>query len=212
MKRFECAVAIGLVVSILITSFSGFAKECDDIRQEVVRLHILANSDSDTDQELKLSVRDAVLAGTSQLFTQSENRLQAETLAAGELDDIRRIAQEEIQRQGYDYDVSVRIINRYFNTRQYDNFTMPAGRYDAVQLEIGEGAGKNWWCVMFPPMCVPAASEQSATPLEDQILELGQSPRYVPAFAVVEAIEAIQDRLDPPGTPEIELQVLEATP
>lgn len=201
MKKIDLSLTIGLIVSIILTSFTSFAQECDTIRHNVVRLHILANSDCDSDQALKLAVRDAILAGTADLFTDSQTREQAEELAAGHLEEIEAIARAEIQRQGYDYSVTARIVNRYFETRQYDNFTMPAGRYDAVQVEIGAGAGKNWWCVMFPPMCIPAASEHSDLPLEEQIHQLGQAPQYKPAFAVVEAIEAIQNRMSPPTQP-----------
>lgn len=200
MKRFELAIAIGLLCSILLTSFTAFAQECDDIRHEVVRLHILANSDSDEDQALKLAVRDAILAGTEDMFTSARTKEEAERLAAGRLAEIEALAEAEILRQGYDYQVSARIVNRFFDTRVYEDFTMPAGRYDAVQVEIGAGAGKNWWCVMFPPMCLPAAQEHEDTPLEEQILGLGEPVVYKPAFAVVEMIEAMQEHLA--GEPE----------
>lgn len=196
MKRIEIAIAIGLVCSILLTSFTAFAKECDEIRHSVVRLHILANSDDEADQTLKLAVRDAILAGTEDLFTASRSKEESEALAAERLAEIEELSKEEIARQGYDYSVTARIVNRYFDTRVYDGFTMPAGRYDAVQVEIGSGEGRNWWCVMFPPMCLPAASEQNDTPLEEQIRNLGEQPVYKPAFAVVEAIESIQEHIE----------------
>lgn len=198
MKRFDLALAIGLAASILITSFTGFAQECDDVRRAVVRLHILANSDSEEDQTLKLAVRDAVLKGTEEIFAQSRTKEEAEALVADHLREIESIAAAEIARQGYDYAVSARIVNRFFDTRVYDGFTMPAGRYDAVQIEIGSGQGRNWWCVMFPPLCIPAASDNGGTLLEEQIRKLGQPPEYEPAFALVEAIEGLLDRWNNP--------------
>lgn len=191
MKRIELAIAIGLLCTILLTSFTGFAQQCEEIREEVVRLHILANSDSAQDQRLKLAVRDAILEQTEEFFRQSQSKEQAEALAEQHIEEIRAIAKREIVRQGYDYDVTARIINRYFETRVYDGFTMPAGYYDALQLEIGSGEGKNWWCVMFPPMCIPAATADSGMELEDKIRNLGETPQYQPAFAVVEVIESI---------------------
>lgn len=195
MKRFEIALAIGLVCAIFLSAFSGFAQECEEIRHEALRLHILANSDSNADQALKLAVRDAVLEQTAGLFQASQTKEQAEAEVETRLAEIEQIAVAEIRRQGYDYPAAVRLVNRYFETREYDGFTMPAGRYDAVQVEIGAGNGRNWWCVMFPPMCVPAASEQGASSLEEQIRALGEPPQYKPAFAVVEAIESLQEVL-----------------
>lgn len=207
MKRFDIALIIGLAATILLSSFSGFARECDVVRQSVVRLHILANSDSEADQALKLAVRDAILTGTSDLFHTPQTKEQAEAAAAAHLQEIEALARAELARQGSDYAVAARIVNRFFDTRVYDTFTMPAGRYDAVQVEIGEGAGKNWWCVMFPPMCVPAATEKDDTPLEDQIRELGEPPRYKPAFALVEALEGLRETLN--GTDKAETVLIE---
>lgn len=196
MKRIELALAIGLLFSIGLTSFGGFAQECDEIRHGALRLHILANSDSDEDQALKLAVRDALLAGTEDLFEATQSKEQAAEAAERHLAEIEQLAGEEIRRQGYAYPVTARMVNRYFETRVYDGFTMPAGRYDAVQVEIGAGDGRNWWCVMFPPMCIPAAEEHNETPLEEQIRSLGEQPRYQPAFAVVEVFESLQQALE----------------
>lgn len=198
MKRFDLALIIGLIISVLLSSFSVFAKECEEVRASALRLHILANSDLEEDQALKLAVRDAVLLQTSDLFTGSANKAEAKAAAEKRLDEVIRIAESEIERQGYTYPVSARVVNRFFDTRVYDDFMMPAGRYDAVQIEIGQGKGTNWWCVMFPPMCIPAASEHEQTPLEEQIHQLGQ-PVYKPAFAMVEAIELLQQHDDKPS-------------
>jgi stage II sporulation protein R len=193
MKRIEIAILVGLVCSVCLSAFTAFAGECGEIRGGVVRLHILANSDSGEDQALKLEVRDAILAGTGETFAAARTKEQAVAAAGASLGDIAAIAEEEIARHGYDYGVSARLVNRYFDTREYDGFTMPAGRYDAVQVEIGAGGGKNWWCVMFPPLCLPAA-EKSDLPLEEQIRALGERPVYKPAFAVVELIESLAER------------------
>lgn len=204
MKRLEAALFVGVVFSILLSSFGSFGKQCEEIQDGVLRLHILANSDSEEDQRLKLQVRDAILARSEELFRNAASKSEAEEAAAFHLDAIEAAALEEIRRQGCDAPVSVRLVNRFFDTRVYEDFTMPAGRYDAVQVEIGSGGGRNWWCVMFPPMCLPAAMEQPSLPLEEQILDLGEPPRYKPAFAVVELVEELRETLRPRAPESLE--------
>jgi len=194
MKRIELAVLIGIVTAVLLASFTSFAQECSRIRGEVLRLHVLANSDSEEDQELKLAVRDAVLEGTGEIFTQAPGKAFVQETAQEHLELVRSIAQAVVDSRGYDYTVQVAIVNMYFETRTYQAATLPAGHYDALRITIGKGEGRNWWCVMFPPMCIPAASGQEGQELEAQIASLGQQPQYEPKFAVVELWESIADR------------------
>lgn len=201
MKKIDLALSIGLAASILLTSFTAFARDCDEIRGSVVRLHILANSDSVADQELKLEVRDAVLKETADLFVNSYTKQQAEDNVAKRLGEIETIARKVIMAKGYDYEAKAELVNMFFETRAYGDIVMPAGRYDAVRIKIGSAKGKNWWCVMFPPMCVPAAAEKPDTPsmsgAEEQIRMLGQQPKYVPKLAILEiAIKITQDKAD----------------
>lgn len=189
MKRIDLALVAGLAAAIFITSFTAFAQDCDAVRQSVVRLHILANSDSAGDQMLKLEIRDAILAETSDLFENARSKEQAEEDIYKRLEEIESIAKNVITSRGFDYDVKAELVNMFFETRSYGNIIMPAGRYDAVRIKIGSAKGKNWWCVMFPPMCIPAAAEK--LDVEQQIQSLGQQPRYVPKFAVVELFEKI---------------------
>lgn len=187
MKKIDLALAIGLVAAIFLTSLTGFARDCDEVRQSVVRLHILANSDDADDQNLKLAVRDEILAGTSDLFSAVLTKEQAESEVVKHLGEIESIAKNVITARGYDYDAKAELVNMFFETRVYGDVTMPAGRYDAVRVKIGSAKGKNWWCVMFPPMCIPAASEKLE--VEEQIDMLGQQPRYVPKLAILELVE-----------------------
>ena len=192
LKRLELAILAGVIVGVIFSSFSAFAGESQQIRQEVFRLHLLANSDSAADQALKISVRDAVPAHRSELFAGEMTRQEVARLTGDHLDEIQQTAQAEVWRQGYDYPVSAQIVNMYFETRQYaDGFILPAGRYDAVRVTIGQGEGENWWCIMFPPMCIPAA-QPGESDLELQISQLGESPGYRPKFAVVEIIESLR--------------------
>lgn len=191
MKRIDLALAIGLACTIFFTSFTSFARDCADLRGDVLRLHILANSDSEADQNLKLAVRDRILA--SGMFAPASDKELAGQIAESKLADIELIARDEIARNGYGYPVKAELVNMYFGTRTYETATLPAGRYDAVRVSIGEAKGKNWWCVLFPPMCVPAASEK--IPLQTQLEQMGEQPHYVPKLAVLEIIEAVREKL-----------------
>lgn len=158
MKLFEKSLCLALVLTILL-SFTGFAASCEDIPNRVLRLHVLANSDSDEDQALKLKVRDRVLSESAGMLDNITGKPQAEDAVKAKLPQLRAAAQDEIKKQGYDYPVSVELTNMYFTTRQYDTVTLPAGQYDALRVTIGSGKGHNWWCVIFPPMCLPAAEK-----------------------------------------------------
>ena len=191
LKRFEIALLIGLIVGIMISSLSAFASESAQIRSQVLRLHVIANSDNEEDVDLKFAVRDAVLESRAELFASAGDIEEIRELAAQSLDIIEAAARDEISRRGYSYTVRAELVNMYFATRQYEGFIMPAGRYDAVRLIIGDGGGENWWCVMFPPMCLPAAGQGSGASLQERINALGQTPQYVPKFAIVELIEGL---------------------
>ena len=193
MKKIELALAAGLVLSIFLASFTSFAKECDEIRSASLRLHILANSDSADDQALKLRVRDRLLAQSPEMFLPARSKAQAKDMAELKLPQIEDVAREEIQRGGYDYPVKAELVNMHFNTVDYDGFTMPAGRYDAVRVTIGDAGGENWWCVMFPPLCIPPASGEKL-PAEEQIMRLREQPRYEPKLAVLEFFDKISGK------------------
>ena len=156
LKYIEKALLIGFVIAILFsfTSFTAFAAQCEQIPNEVFRLHVLANSDSEEDQALKLKVRDRLLDETGELFSECTTKEEAMSTAKANLAYLEQVAQDEIYKQGYTYGVTVEVENIFFNNRQYDDITMPAGNYDALRVLIGEGAGQNWWCVLFPPLCL----------------------------------------------------------
>ena len=194
LRRFDFAILIGIIFAIAVSSFGAFAGESARIREEVLRLHIIASSDSESDQELKLAVRDAVLSERPELFAGGATKAEARELALVHLPEIERIAADKIVRRGYGYPVRAEVVNMHFATRQYEGFILPAGRYDAIRITIGRGEGQNWWCIMFPPMCIPAASP-SGHQLEEQLAYLGQTPRYRVGFAVVELVENLRDRI-----------------
>ncbi len=125
----------------------------NNLSQAVFRLHVLANSNSDEDQQLKLKVRDALLDYMNSISTSCSTKAEAISLATEHKSDFTQIAEKVIIENGYDYPVKINIGNFYFPTKNYGDITLPAGLYDALRVEIGEAKGKNWWCVMFPSLC-----------------------------------------------------------
>lgn len=160
MLKFKSKALIsGFILSVLF-SFLNFGCRCENISGKVFRLHIIANSDSCEDQNLKLKVRDRILKDFGGEFSETENLVNAEKITKENLDLVKSLAQDEILKNGYDYSVEAGLVRMKFDTRSYENITLPAGYYDALRITIGEGKGKNWWCVMFPPMCLPAAQSE----------------------------------------------------
>ena len=154
MKRIEIAALCGILLSIALSSLSVFADDCEALHGEVLRLHIIANSDSPEDQALKLKVRDRILAETGDLFSAEKNLDAAKRDAAASLDRLCRLAEDELSENGCDDPVFAEVCRMWFDTRFYGDYTLPAGTYDAVRLTIGKAEGKNWWCVLFPPLCL----------------------------------------------------------
>lgn len=153
-------MAAGLFLAILISNLSSFisdGQKLDELRGSVLRLHILANSDSDRDQCLKLKVRDKLLG--SDLFGGAADLAEAEETAAKKLRQIEHIAENVLLESGCRYRVSAELTDADFDERVYGDITMPSGKYRALRIKIGKGEGHNWWCVMYPPLCLPAACE-----------------------------------------------------
>lgn len=166
-----------------------------------MRLHVIANSDSDADQALKLQVRDRVLERAEALLRQCESRQDAEKLLESRLFELRRIALEEIRDNGFDYDAVVRLTEMDFPTREYDSFTLPAGKYLALRVVIGEGAGRNWWCVVFPPLCAAASADVPASALaaglsEEQVGLITESDGYIIKSKLVEFWEQLRNNAE----------------
>ena len=198
MKKTIVRIEISVLIAVLIVnmfSFAGFSKQCDEIRNKVLRMHVIANSDEDYDQELKLKVRDAVLNEGRELFDGSLTADDAEEKIIPNIDRLEQVALRTIRENGYDYDVDIYVAKEFFKTRAYENsVVLPAGEYTAVKVVIGEGKGKNWWCVMFPPMCLPASNGdiKMEDVLNDKEMEIvSNSKRYSFRFKIVEIYEEI---------------------
>ena len=153
-----------LVVVVIALAWSVAAlRSQDQLAEKVVRLHVLANSDSEEDQALKLVVRDAVLERAEGILRDSATRAEAEGLLRGQLLELEDLANETVRNAGYTYPVTVELEKAAFPTRTYEGFSLPAGEYLALRVLIGDAAGQNWWCVVFPPLCTVAAAEFSDT-------------------------------------------------
>ena len=157
MKQFFRVLTVAMVLSVIL-SLIPFQNSCKELYNDVFRIHIIPNSNSAFDQSLKLSVRDAVLSEISPLYDEAENKADAMRITRESLPLIENTANKVVRESGADYTVTAGIENTYFNTRYYENFTMPAGYYDALKLTIGKGRGDNFWCVMYPALCVGAAT------------------------------------------------------
>lgn len=193
-KAFTYALFFGLLCAVFL-SFTDFNASCEDIRKNVLRLHIIANSDSQEDQELKLKIRDKLLEESPQLFDGAQNLETAIQQANLNLKKIEDTANSVIKENGFSYTAKARIGNSFFETREYDDFTLPAGTYKSLIIDIGKGDGKNWWCVIFPEICLPSASDigLSKTVGEDGV-RIAQTPnRYILRFKIVEVYEKIKN-------------------
>ena len=197
---FEIALLVGL--AIFLTSGVLALRTQDELADKVVRLHVLANSDSEEDQALKLQVRDVVLERATVILEQSADRREAESRLRGQLLELERIAAKEIAAEGYDYPVTVNLENTDFPTKEYDGFTLPAGEYLALRVIIGEGKGRNWWCVVFPPLCTAASADVPASALaagfseEEVRLITEENQGYVLKFKAVEWWETLKEKWD----------------
>ncbi len=198
-KKWELALLLGLCAAMLWGAWS--MQRQDALAQKMIRLHVIANSDSDADQALKLEVRDRVLDFTTTVLQRSADMEDAQVRLREELTRIEDIAQREIAAQGYDYPVTVQLASTEFPLKEYDGFSLPAGEYMALRLVIGEGEGQNWWCVVYPPLCTAAATDMHRTAVaagltdDDVSLITEEDAGYVLRFRSVELWEQLRQWL-----------------
>lgn len=144
-----------LVFSIFLSSLVAFANNAkENISDSVVRLHVIANSDSAFDQSLKLKVRDRILLEASEIFKNSSGPTEALEKANSKSEQLRLVAKEVLKENECNLDVKIETGTFSFPAKNYGEIMLPAGNYNALRIIIGEGKGKNWWCVMFPPLCL----------------------------------------------------------
>lgn len=151
-KRFILVSAL-LIIYVCMSAVSYTHAVTTDIADSVFRLHVIANSNSDEDQNLKYIVRDKVIEYMSSISQNASSKEDVIEIAKANLDKIQAIASQTIRENGYTYSVNVEVGNFSFPSKRYGDITLPPGYYDALRIKIGEAEGQNWWCVMFPPLC-----------------------------------------------------------
>jgi len=147
-------------------------KNTNSFKEDIIRFHIKANSDMEEDQLLKIKIRDEVLDAMGKEFGNSTSIEETRAIVENNLDYIKNIAEDVVAREGKDYSVNISMGNKKFPTRQYGNITFPSGEYETVMLTIGEGKGKNWWCVMFPPLCFIDIGHSNAGAVDESLRDV----------------------------------------
>jgi Stage II sporulation protein R (spore_II_R). len=167
----------------------------EEIYDGVVRLHVLANSNSDADQAVKLKVRDAVLAEASEFLAGCDTEAEAQAAITANLCRLQSAAVETLVANGFYYGARVTLDEEYYPRREYDGFYLPEGTYMSTRVLLGEAQGKNWWCILFPPLCTASAEEYTDklvevgfTPYQIKLLTESDTPRYKLKFRIVELI------------------------
>ena len=200
MKKI-CSLTVTFCLLMLLLSLLPVHGE-SELYGNVLRLHVLANSDSDEDQALKLQVRDAILTASEPLLTTCRSRQEAQAIVRENLSVFEETARETIRQAGKTDSVRIELGEEKYPTRVYESFCFPAGSYLSLRVWIGEGAGQNWWCVLFPPLCLSAAS---APDRDDDAIAVGlteeqyrvitetEDPTYRVRFRILEVLEEALD-------------------
>ena len=193
MKGFTLFTSLVLIVCVLC-SFMPLSDEAE-IYDNTVRLHVLANSDSEHDQNIKLCVRDEVLSCITEITEGAQNAEEASELIAENIQIICGAAKDSLSALGEDKEVSVTLSNEYYPTREYEDVRLPAGSYTSLRVMIGEAQGQNWWCVLYPELCTGAAKvgetlvKTGFSKDQIDILTGGEEPKYRLKFKILEIFE-----------------------
>ena len=191
LKIWEIALAAALIFTVALGSLIN--SQAEALSNKLIRLHVVANSDSQTDQELKLKVRDAVLDELTTSLDGAENRDEAAEIISENLGRLESAAAGVISASGAEYNVKAELCRESFPTTDYETFSLPAGIYDSLKITIGKGSGHNWWCVVFPPVCsAPVLDESTADAVgltgEEVALLTEDSGGYVVKFRIMELL------------------------
>ena len=194
MKKYISILFVSVLCSAMLLTVPFF-NSCAELSEDVLRVHIIADSDSAADQSLKLSVRDRVVSECSAYYEGCSGKTEALEITKERLPEIESAAVDEIRRHGFDYPVRAEVGEMYFDTRYYEDFTMPAGWYDSLRLTIGRGEGRNWWCVLYPTLCVGAAcGSEMRERLDSGEYKVVTADRLDYRFKAVEILENIAAR------------------
>lgn len=197
-KLLICTIVI--TCAALLAGFLPIHGE-GEIYDTVVRLHVIANSDSEEDQTLKLKVRDRIIEVVDPAVRNCRSQSEAIAAIGGIMGDIQAAAEDVIEAEGFDYSVSVVITEEQYPTKNYESCAFPEGEYVSLQVKIGESEGENWWCCLFPPLCLSAATDEKSN--EDAFISVGltdeqykiitetNSPKYRVRFKILEVVKKI---------------------
>lgn len=198
LRRWESALLAGVAVAALSGAVTG--AEQDQLADKIIRLHVIANSDTDADQALKLKVRDKILEVSEDLIPPDSSQDEAMEILAAHLEELAADGASVVGTEGYTYPVTASLEEDvWFPTKTYTDFALPAGNYTALRLTIGEGNGQNWWCVVFPPLCMgsvteavaESAPEDSFTDREVALIT-GEEEGYVVKFKAMELLAELE--------------------
>ena len=200
MKKMIRTLTICLAVSVLIR-FAALLGDKQTLKEELIRLHVVANSDSEDDQTIKLRVRDAVTEYLQTAMTDIADPVEAKAYLQENLPKIQTLANQVLEKAGVEPDAAVSLAKEAFDTRFYDTFQLPAGVYESLRIVIGEGEGRNWWCVVFPSLCLPATSSGFETVAagagfdEALIGALEGKPEYEIRFFLLDKLGELENKL-----------------
>ena len=196
VSRLTAALLAVLGLAVLLSGVGAQTQAA--LSERLLRLHVVANSDGAADQALKLAVRDRLLAEAERITASADSAAEARSALAASLPRLQRAAESALRDAGGDDPVTLTLEEAYFPTREYGEFALPAGRYEALRAVIGAGAGKNWWCVLFPPFCTAAvfADAAAAAGLTDEEIRLLQTEDgYILRFRLAEWIGRLREKL-----------------
>ncbi len=194
MKNRMLEAGLLFLLALLLQTGGAALRTQDALSDKLIRLHVLAHSDAPADQSLKLQVRDRILSETGPLLAGARDRSEAEALLRASLPQLAEAARDALSASGCTYPVTLELREAEFPTRFYGAFALPAGRYLSLRVLIGAGAGRNWWCVAFPPLCGAASLDGASDAFTASELRLmtRESPGYALKFRAVEAWEALR--------------------
>lgn len=196
-KTLKIFVPLFLVFVFMFSYIAPFIETSENISDQVFRLHILANSDSAEDQQLKLKVRDEILKKGETVFASSNSLEETIELCKDNIALFQQTAEQCLKDNGSDHDVKVYVDKEYFSTREYDEITLPSGIYNALKIEIGQGKGHNWWCVMFPAICLSSVTDDELNKYlsEDEQKLVNSDSKYEVRFKIVEIYEKVKSKI-----------------
>lgn len=201
MKPSQLLSLILAATSLFFLLLLAPLQNAENLYDSVIRIHVLANSDSEEDQTQKLAVRDGILNFSQKELSLGENREEAKAVLEKNLQNLERVAKQVLREEGSTHDVKVVISEEYYPTREYDTLSLPAGNYLSLRVQIGEAKGKNWWCVLFPPLCLSSAVEAEdalagAGMTEDNVATvMGEDSVYRIRFKFLDLLEQAKERV-----------------